>query len=462
MQENCKKSFIFAIPNKQIIFMATIGFQLIGKKTFKSIYVQVTMDRKTQYKLNTGLKAKSDDWDKGFIKKQGEAERKVIRKALTNFKTELQEAINKAISNDVVIDKDFVKSFVDAKNNKFSDIDINLLRNLVSEYIKEKEKSNKINSRQKKVTRATLIKYRTIRTKIENYEKHHKKNILVKNVDSNFMISFVEYLSEIEKISINTIEKYFANIKTICFYGRDEHNIKVNKSLATLRVAKEEKTEIITLSFDELDRIRKAEMFSEALDNARDWLILGCYLGQRVSDLLTLTTDNIKQYKGMKIIELKQKKTKTVVKFPLPVEILPILEKYGSFPRRISDQIFNKHIKKVCKVAGITQEIQGSLMQETEIQGKKQYRKVKGLYPKYELVASHICRRSFATNYYGKIPTSLLRKITGHATEEMLITYIGETPDDTLKDINDYFNAIHKEREKAKAEKERLTIKQAN
>ena len=38
----------------------------------------------------------------------------------------------------------------------------------------------------------------------------------------------------------------------------------------------------------------------------------------------------------------------------------------------------------------------------------KMTRKKSGIYAKHELVTTHICRRSFATNFYGDIPTALL------------------------------------------------------
>jgi integrase len=46
--------------------------------------------------------------------------------------------------------------------------------------------------------------------------------------------------------------------------------------------------------------------------------------------------------------------------------------------------------------------------------------------PKYKFVTSHIMRRSFASNYYGKIETPLLMNITGHSKERTFLTYIGK------------------------------------
>lgn len=61
------------------------------------------------------------------------------------------------------------------------------------------------------------------------------------------------------------------------------------------------------------------------------------------------------------------------------------------------------------------------------------------MYPKYELVTSHIGRHSFATNNYGKIPTSLLMNVTGHTTEPMFLEYIGKTETEKAKLLADYF-----------------------
>jgi hypothetical protein len=53
----------------------------------------------------------------------------------------------------------------------------------------------------------------------------------------------------------------------------------------------------------------------------------------------------------------------------------------------------------------------------------------------------HVCRRSFATNFYGKIPTSVLMNITGHGTESIL-NYIGKTTYDNAYQMLEYFEVI--------------------
>ena len=65
------------------------------------------------------------------------------------------------------------------------------------------------------------------------------------------------------------------------------------------------------------------------------------------------------------------------------------------------------------------------------------------MFPKYELITSHCFRRSFATNYYKKIPTAVLMSITGHSKESLFLSYINQRED---KDANaDLFMKLLKE-----------------
>ena len=118
----------------------------------------------------------------------------------------------------------------------------------------------------------------------------------------------------------------------------------------------------------------------------------------------------------------------------------------GDFPRKISDVNYNKYIKKVCKDSGITEIIKGAKICALVIKrdGKKQkiHRKKFGKYPKYELISSHVGRRSFASNHYGKLDTLTLMKITGHKTEKQFLYYIKITPSEYAVKRKQYWEKI--------------------
>tara|TARA_B110000037_G_scaffold185097_1_gene214359 strand:- start:780 stop:1046 length:267 start_codon:yes stop_codon:yes gene_type:complete len=75
---------------------------------------------------------------------------------------------------------------------------------------------------------------------------------------------------------------------------------------------------------------------SAHLENVRNWLIIGFWIGQRVSDLLTITPDQLRDApNGGVYVDILQKKTDKKVTVgvidPLAMEILR-----NNFPRKLT------------------------------------------------------------------------------------------------------------------------------
>ena len=120
--------------------------------------------------------------------------------------------------------------------------------------------------------------------------------------------------------------------------------------------------------------------------------------------------------------------------------IIDIIE--NNFPKKIQHQKLNNFIKIVCKLTGIDTLVKGTKL-NTETN-----RKELGMFPKYDLMASHCFRRSFATNFYKIIPTAVLITITGHSKESLFLTYINKRED---KDANaDLFKQFYENLNKDK------------
>jgi len=150
------------------------------------------------------------------------------------------------------------------------------------------------------------------------------------------------------------------------------------------------------------------------LEHVRDWFLLLAWTGSRFSDLDKIDKANIKN----NMITYRQQKTNTSVKIPLHPVVNEILSKYNyQMPEIISNQRFNEYIKIVCKEAKIdnlenfSRTSGGKLITETM--------------PKYQLISSHTCRRSFCTNMYLRgFDTLMIRSISGHRTEKSFLKYI--------------------------------------
>lgn len=290
-----------------------------------------------------------------------------------------------------------------------------------------------IDYRKHEVKPTSVKKFNVIKSKLERMQLELKRTFLIKDINDNFKNEFVAFQKK-NGYAQNTIQRELVFIKTFCKHARFL-GLDTDPQLDVIRVDKA-KAEKIYLTFDELEAIENKIFGHDYLNNVRDWLIISCYTGQRVSDFLRFTKKMIRVENGKSLLEFTQKKTDKLVTIPIHKKILQILDKRnGEFPRSISDQKYNDYIKEVCKLTGINELTQGGKMIDTD----KGMRKVSGVYPKYELVTSHIGRRSFATNFYGKIPTSYLIYITAHGSEAQFLNYIGKSNKDLALEIGNYF-----------------------
>ena len=273
---------------------------------------------------------------------------------------------------------------------------------------------------------------------LERYQKEKKVVIQIIDINENFKNQLEKYCIE-NNYAQNTISKFFKTIKGVCNHA-DYNGIETSHQLIGFKTD-QHKVEKIYLTFEDLTKIENISknQLTDSLDNAKDWLIISCYSGQRISDFMRFTDEQIRIEKGKHLIEFTQKKTGKNMTVPLHNKVLEILKKRkGKFPYKISDQKYNDFIKTVCELAKINESIKGSKLLETK-KGSKTFRKQSGTFKKYELVTSHIGRRSFATNFYGTIPTTFLIYITGHSTESMFLNYIGKSNKDLALEITKYF-----------------------
>ena len=181
--------------------------------------------------------------------------------------------------------------------------------------------------------------------------------------------------------------------------------------------------QLVTLSNDELGILAEMKL-AGFLAKVRDICLIGAGTGQRWSDFSRYSQDHFyRALKGATILSVISTKTDTPVKVPVNLFpwLLSVLERNDYATPKMSMQKFNDGLKQLCKLAGFDERL---LIVEQYIGRKATV--TKSFAHKYELVSSHICRRSFATNLY-RMGYSLaqIMPMTGHATESQLRQYIG-------------------------------------
>ena len=116
-----------------------------------------------------------------------------------------------------------------------------------------------------------------------------------------------------------------ANINAVC--REAEEGLNINRQVYSEGFSSpNEKTISTKLNPDELKLISKY-LGNQYLENGRDWLIVICWLGFRVGDLMTLSIENIKLFAGDKgVIQCTQSKTKKMVNIPIYDKVSGIID----------------------------------------------------------------------------------------------------------------------------------------
>jgi len=294
------------------------------------------------------------------------------------------------------------------------------------------------------VKKSTIVKYKTSETFFKMYCKVTKQNPLISEVDPNLQLSIEEYAFE-RDFAQNTVSKYITIIKSLCQHALAHDNIELSPKFNLIK-PRTKRTPTLYLTLDELAKINSidSDKLGDRLSNARDWLIISCFTGQRISDFMHFKPEDVRDDNGTRVIDVVQQKGGKNVTIPLLRPVLDILNKNnGSFPKPLSDQRYNDYIKEVAKLAELNDAVEGGKVFSDKKSKTTKIRKIVGKYPKYELITSHIGRRSFASNFYGKIPTPILMNITGHSKESTFLGYIGVSSRDTAKEAARAFNSLN-------------------
>jgi integrase len=286
-----------------------------------------------------------------------------------------------------------------------------------------------------KINETSIKQYNVfVNTHLTNYLKENSlTKIKIKEVSIKNIENFIAYLLS-EDYAPESVKRHATRFKF--FLTKAENmNLEVNKNYKEpIKISKDADTvKEIYLTEKEIESIFYLDYSENVyLDNIRDNFIIGLCTGLRVSDF----NNNLNQTNIIDdYIEIKTKKTGSTVAIPLHKFIVEILKKRnGQLPKTVADVVFNRQIKKICEKAKITEITQGYVFDTDTKRNKLDY------YKKYELVSSHICRRSFATNLFGKVPNHVIQAVGGWATEQMMLHYIKKSSREKADELKKYWD----------------------
>ena len=427
--------------------MAKITYRIRSKNDTANILLRLYIDANNRPETKTGLIANTKEWNNDIEKISNKSiTNKNLKTQLLDLKSYILKEYNIDFEKGIVFNKDWLDSKLTSYfNRKDETIDLNFIINYINQFIELRKLDTSIKS-------TTNQKFETLKTKLHLFQNKNKAVYLLSDFDNKLFNKFRSFLMVDSKLMESTANRTLKNLKTVL---RDARYNGYTISHQVDSIKTEIKSDLkIYLSFDEINQIKNKHIIGSEIAIAKDWLIIGCFVGQRVGDLMSMNKSMISTKRDVNgkefdFIELKQEKTGENVTIPLHPEVKKILKKYkGDFPPLFSKNssanatLFNRHLKEVAGVCDINTIVKGKvyndeLKRNEIIETEKHY-----------LITSHVCRRSFATNFYAdkRFPTPLLMAITGHKSEKVFLEYIGKNSSDFAMNTAQIFEEVEQQK----------------
>lgn len=343
--------------------------------------------------------------------------------ALQELKTSILRRYNVDFCRGIIIDRSWIQNVIKTTFMRPKQ-EINFIVPLHTIYVSdfatywlENFSSDWKVSAKKKMEEPAKNQYKKFVETLVEYEKVIGEKITLRNNTKKDLEGFIDW-QETENYQNSTIERNIGRLRF--FFNRaTEMDFEVSQAFKErIYFDPENDIEGVYLNEGEIQKIIDKDFsYDEELQIAKQNFILGLFTGLRVSDFLKLDTNNIKDGN----FTIRTRKTKTKVVIPIHQEVEKLLnDNFGYLPQKISSSDFNKHIKTICQVCEIDNMVYGKLFY------KDLKRKKVGYFEKYKLISSHVCRRSYATNFSGA-GLETLNSVMGWSKKSQMANHYNKT-----------------------------------
>lgn len=376
------------------------------------------------FKQSLGLKILPAFWLKGTER----AEITGLDRATADYNKSINVVLNKlqAFIDAREIDSRYTANHLTCAelSEKVSELTGKKIRQEVTDFfgyckliIADMESGKLLTNRNKKYSPETIVSYYSILKTFEIY------NPRLRFIDINieFYKGFTKWCNE-KEYAMNYIGLHISKLKLLMSEGlKRNYHKNISHKDADFKVMSEINEEV-SLSEEEIEKLFKHNFEDNKLSLARDWAIIGSYLGLRVSDIQLLNEKNIH---GNNVTVINEK-TDTKVVVPINSKVKAIIKKWNGLPPQINKRVFQDQVKEICKQAGINQPAIYFITKGGE---RRDYYLLK-----YELVSPHTFRRAFITNLLNAgIPDNQVMQLAGIKQHTTLLRYKKTKPEETAE-----------------------------
>ncbi|MEM6642136.1 MAG: phage integrase SAM-like domain-containing protein [Bacteroidota bacterium] len=258
-----------------------------------------------------------------------------------------------------------------------------------------------------------------LRFHISGFNEFKKKEHTLMDLDTEFELEFKKFLRKEQKLEEPSVDNNIKYLKSLC-NKLEPFGVKTNPLIYKFkRISKSiVDKDIVALTEEEMLKIANSpDLENEDLNRTKDLFTFQLFTGLRVGDLLRFNKNMISPSGRLKT---RAGKTKTPIETPLVLQAKVVLEKYSYELPKISEQNYNKGIKKVLKKLGINRKLE-----------QFDYKAV------FEIASSHLAKKSFISYCLNSKALSPIQvsKITGTKVETILRYYAGAEMEEIEKKL---------------------------
>ena len=394
-----------------------------------------TERRKANYLDSMNYTHKIQEIEKGL---------KVLKKYHKCTKEEVNKLIENTVLHDVreeMIKREETKSKLESEKRK-------RVKEYAQNYIKGMESGERRTTKNKLYSKGTLLHWRQVVDKVLDF--HKKYPFSWDDINQQLISKFITYLEK-DHLSKSNQQKLMKDFKKLIKDAEIEcihENYRARNLNFTIEVKESDKSTDVSLTTEELQGLYDMEL-SGTDELVRDIFLIGCFIGQRVSDYGRIEPEWFgKTPNGVNVIRLEQKKTGNKVSIPIVGnQLQTLLKKYDYRVPKISDAEIDRRIKDICerlsisipslavKEKTILKKHERNALYTNKDGGRKLFEineKGECIKPKWAMIASHTARRTCITNMYlakkadgsSKYTLAEMMSVSGHKTESQFRKYI--------------------------------------
>lgn len=152
-----------------------------------------------------------------------------------------------------------------------------------------------------------------------------------------------------------TVQKELKNLKAFFSLAHNDGHVNANPFAHTKIQSANRETVFLTL--EEVKKIREVKTVMSHIENVRDLFLFLCFTGLEYADLLALNASDVQKRDGVLFIQKKRVKDGVEYLTFLYEDAKRVWEKYNGHLRVIKLQPFNRYLKEVATLSGITKKL---------------------------------------------------------------------------------------------------------